>query len=168
MWIKTTLAAALLLLAGSLLAAKTRGQKPLPPTPDPDCKTCSDHGEAVGVLTRAEFRVLLAQFAAVPVGCESDALDALLFHGARTRTLVAQSHGLAASHRAYLERELSRDHARLSVRVVAEDGTERIRLDRRVPLDIKQHLHGTTRGLQNPEISGTVRRVGLDYVWGRL
>ena len=69
-----------------------------------------------------------------------------------------------------LERELDRRHALLSVRLVDAAGKERLRLGpTRVPLGEKQHrLAEDTTDLQAPEVSGTVRRVGLHHLWTRL
>ena len=66
--------------------------------------------------------------------------------------------------------ELARTHAFLSVRLVAEDGTERVRLDRaRILIGEKQHFFPeTAAGLQAPEISGTLQRVGVSHLWARL
>ena len=51
-----------------------------------------------------------------------------------------------------------------------ERGVERLRLgNRRVPLGVKKHLLPADPGdLPPPEISGTVRRVGLHHLWTRL
>ena len=69
-----------------------------------------------------------------------------------------------------LEEELSRRTARLEVRFVNDADVERLRLEPTlVPLGVKQHLHPQhTLDLQPPEISGTVRRVGLRHLWTRL
>ncbi len=122
-------------------------------------------------LDADEFRALVARLAREPLAAGSVALETLLFHGARTRELVAELGlaGLDAERAAWLERELARTRALLRVRLVNDAGHERAVLEARVPLDEKQHLFPElTHDLQPPEISGTVRRVGVDHLWARL
>ena len=99
------------------------------------------------------------------------ALETLLFHGLETRDLLADlgTGPLAPSDAALLRRELSRRHARLSVRVVDETGVVRAEIDHaRFRVGIKEHVHATTERLQPPEVSGTVHRTGLHHLWTRL
>lgn len=163
--------------------APTPPPAPVPgaPTPEPaaepgpggECATgCAAAPADTEALAPAEFRRLLAAFAAEPMSEESPALETLLFHGAESARLLAEEGpGLLDSRRlAFLERELGRTHVRLAVRVVDERGVERMRLGpRRLPWGEKQHLHpDRTTDLQPPELSGTVRRVGLHHLWTRF
>ena len=170
-------------LAGSVLIAATAGSPPVPPDDpspgsgdtDPElvCATgCSAEPDARGNLTHARFEELLAEWSEVPVGEESLALDTLLFEGARASALLAE-HGataLDAEHLEVLERELARDRAWLEVRMVNDEGVERMHLDPiAVPLGEKQHLFPEyTLDLTPPEVSGTIHRVGVRHLWTRL
>jgi hypothetical protein len=145
--------------------------------PDPDepptCATgCAAAQDTLPALTAFEYARLLELMRAEPLTGDNEALETLLFHGERTRELM-EAHGteeLDEEQNAFLERELARDHVRLEVRLVTEDGRERAHLGPvRVPLGEKQHLHPeNTTDLTPPEISGTVRRVGLNHLWTRL
>lgn len=123
-------------------------------------------------LARVDVERWLARYAAAPVQEPGEALETLLFHAGSTRAVLADGGGaeLDAAHRAFLEAELVRGRARISLRVIDLDGVERVRLEPAlVPLGEKQHLHPTsTTRLQRPEISFTVRRVGLSHLWARL
>ena len=141
------------------------------------CATgCAIGSHAPPPLTESEFRDLLRRFASEKIsasnGGESSALDTLLFHGERSRELLARlgADGLDQQRLRFLRRELSRTQARLSVRIVDGEGVQRVRLGPvTMPLGIKQHLHADVcRRMQPPEISGTVYRVGLDHLWARL
>jgi len=101
----------------------------------------------------------------------SEALEALLFHGASTLSLLDNLGGdLDAEREAFLRTELAHTRAILDVRIVDEFGTERLHLgETSIPLGEKQHLHPhETTSLQPPEVSGTVHRVGLEHLWARL
>ena len=53
--------------------------------------------------------------------------------------------------------------------LVDAEGVERLRMDRRVPIGEKQHLHpGDAVGFHPPAISFTIHRVGLHHLWSRL
>ena len=127
--------------------------------------------------TRAELETLLDGLRDSPLDADNLALATLLFHGARVGRMLDGLDGLDGlcdrldpPTEAFLRRELERRHARLDVRFLNADGSERLRLGaRRIPLDEKQHLFPShAEALTPPEISGTVRRVGLDHLWVRL
>jgi len=147
---------------------------PAPPTSTEICATgCAAASSGREQLSPGGFERLLASWAedgATPKGAQ--ALDTLLFHGDRTAQLGAQlGYGSLTPERASLLRqELGRRHALLSVRLVNASGAERLYLGpARVPLGEKQHIIATrTSDLQPPEVSGTVRRVGVDHLWARL
>jgi hypothetical protein len=129
-----------------------------------------DSGE-IGGLTAAEIEGLFEELGEGSLDGENLALETLLFHGAQIGEALDELDGvLDAESETFLRRELARQHARLDVRFVDENGSERLRLGaRRIPLGEKQHLFPSrAQALTPPEISGTVRRVGLDHLWVRL
>ncbi|RMG08010.1 MAG: hypothetical protein D6731_22605 [Planctomycetota bacterium] len=144
--------------------------------PDPnDCVgSCATASDGPAPLGAERVRALLAAFAREEPRGAGPAGEALLFHHAAVRAFLAQGGAgpLDAERAAFLRRELARDHAWIEVRVVDAEGTERLRMrPRRVPLDEKQHLHaGPDERVRLPslEVSGTVRRVGLDHLWTRI
>jgi hypothetical protein len=170
------LSAPFLLPPGASSAVSFQGPPPDPLT-DPDplqvCATgCSAATAGTSALSPREYERLLEDFAGEPADGRSAALEALLFHGAQTLALLdGRGTGALDGTRAQLlRRELTRTHAWLDVRLIDDEGVERLRLGRRrIPLGRKQHLWPRhTRDLQPPEISGTVRRVGLRHLWARL
>lgn len=138
---------------------------------DPDCASgclmpSSTEAPEISVV---QFKEMLATYAAS--GPESDAIDALIFDGEQTRTLLAK-HGagsLPQGHIDTLYRELDRDQATVEFRLTDEFGAIRATLapmqvafgpGNHVPLaggDLLGHL----------VISGRVRRVGLHHLWTR-
>ncbi|MEM7309004.1 MAG: hypothetical protein AAF682_20135 [Planctomycetota bacterium] len=98
------------------------------------------------------------------------AVDALLFHREEAGEWLGRAGERDAVLRALLERELARSHALLELRIVDEAGAVRAHLTpTAMPLGQREHLHPErVAGLQVPEISGTVRRVGLGHLWARL
>ena len=117
-----------------------------------------------------DLRAAFLTFAALPAGGESTALDTLLFHAVATTELMSQELlPLSPAHRARLLRELSRDHALISFRLVDEHGVTRAWLDERaVPLGIKQHLDFSHLRLPGLVASGTIVRVGTEHLWTRV
>ena len=141
--------------------------------PESTCATgCAAVKDGGPVLSEEEYRALVDDFTRGAPDVRLAALEALLFHGSRARDLVDRlgTGALDDESRAMLDAELARTHAFLSVRLVAEDGSERIRLDRaRIPIGEKQHLFPETAvGMPAPEISGTLQRVGVSHLWARL
>ena len=107
-----------------------------------------------------------------PMSADSPALEELLFHGERSRALLAQ-HGswpLDATRAGFLETQLTSTHALLEVRLIDAHGVERMRLDpARFRLGERQHVHADQLvQLQPVEVSGTVKRVGLHHIWTRF
>jgi hypothetical protein len=181
--LKTPILATAALLAALLVAARSHETDPgdgppvLPPIPHDDpaqvCKTgCAAQPDAAAGLTPTRFRALLAAWALVPLDEEDEALETLLFHGSHTVRLLEElgAPTLDDAHRAHLERELARDRAWLEVRMVNDEGVERLHLEPTlVPLGEKQHLFPeNTLDLTPPEVSGTVHRVGVRHLWTRL
>jgi hypothetical protein len=129
----------------------------------------SDH--PTGDLTAASFRRLLAEYASGQADAQSGALDTLVYFGRQSQQMLAQHgpSGLHESHVVRLKRELARSHARVSMRVI--DGAEQTRVwmpPTRVPLDRRHEFRLDTLDVPPPTASGTVKRVGRDYLWARL
>ena len=133
------------------------------------CAALPDDREELG---QVEFGRLLKECARSPLDGDNLALETLLFHGAQTLAYLDAPEGVGAADplRDLLARELARDHVRLEVRVTDRSGAIRIALQPVVvPLGIKQHLHADqAQGLDAPEISGTIKRVGLRHLWARF
>jgi hypothetical protein len=172
-----------LLFAGALLWPAERPspseltQSPKPdetiesPPALPECG-CAAAEVASSKPTEEQFESLLAQFATEPMSEQSHALEALLFHGLATQGyLDGQSAvGLDPQRLSFLRRELRRTHALVAVRVIDQAGVLRAGLEpTSIPFGVKQHLHARdTSELQPPEISLTVKRVGLHHLWTRV
>ena len=137
----------------------------LPPDPDDaNCATgCSVASDGSPELSADEFEHQLRRFGRAPLvpelsGAGVEALETLLFHGEHARTLVDRlgTWALSPEHDALLRAELARTHVLLEVRMVADDGTERLRLEpRRVPLGIKAARR--TRTHRGPAATGAER-----------
>ena len=178
-------------LIGGLLACAVgaRGQASLRPGPapvgvdevaphlDPDapdvCATgCSAQRPPSDGLGRAAFERLLERASEAPLDEHNAAYEELLFHRKDARAWLTESEAGPLSSEAFaqLQRELERDEAWLTVRLVNLAGEVRSELGPiAVPLGEKQHLFpGESTGFAPPEISGTVRRVGARHLWTRL
>lgn len=132
------------------------------------CAAEPQGGDGLGIT---QLEGWLRRYAAAPVEHPGVALETLLFYASEVRELAAlQGLGeLDEEHKRFLLREISRSEAILEVRFVDALGRERLRLDpTEVPLGVKQHLFPRTEDLQVPEVSGTIKRVGLGHLWARL
>jgi len=122
-------------------------------------------------LSSSHFKDLLAEFANQPIDESSTALEELLYYGPQTKTLI-ESEGfgqLGTKRAALLWEQLKFTHARVSIRVVDEQGDLRTWLEpTRVPFDRRHVFEMKTNNLQPLVTSGTVKRVGLNYLWVRL
>lgn len=132
---------------------------------------CSVAGPPVATISPVEIASCLEHLAGWKAGETSLALETLLFHAGEVIPYV-RSHGLGTletGQAAFLKKELARDEARIVLRIIDAEGVERLRMDRRVPIGEKQHLHpGDAVGFHPPEISFTIHRVGLHHLWSRL
>lgn len=129
----------------------------------------SNHPTAT--LEKAEFERLLASYAGAPVPETSAALEALLYYGSQTRRLLQGSGAgpLDSERTDFLKRELARDHALVSFRLVDENQRVRARFSMaRVPLDIRHVYDVQSADLPPLVASGTVKRVGLHHLWTRI
>lgn len=144
-----------------------------PPLPKkkPSCASCGDARHPTPPLALEEYDRLLVQYSREPIDA-SDALDALCFYGVQARAMI-ETHGtggLDPERAAFLRRETSRTHAYLSVRVIDEHGVLRVSMMRKkVAFDQRSH-HAVDEvvDVEPPEISGTVKRVGLYHIWARF
>lgn len=132
---------------------------------------CSLSRHPTGVLTSQRYRELLAECNSRPLDADNLAFETLLYFGRQTQTLV-NTHGtlpLDRNNSALLRRELSRQHATVSIRVVDDQGRLRSWVDNvSVPLDRRHVFAMKTDSLPPLVTSGTVKRVGLDHLWTRL
>lgn len=132
---------------------------------------CAANAAPTKPLTQAEFQRLMAAFAQEPMTDDSEALAHLLYYGRQTRVfLKKEGHAPLDDERAaFLRKELARDHALVSFRLVDEHGKLwAYHPPRRVPLDIRHEFFPDAYGIQPFETSGTVKRTRLNHLWQRL
>lgn len=166
-----------LAVVGSLILPAVVGDKPEHDEHDPShstdtdvCATgCSAASYVEPELDMDEYLRLVDAAAAGAWSEDNAALESLLFYGEAAARLTRE-HGTGGFASELLLSELDRSHATLSVRLVNASGVERVTLaPARIPLGEKQHLFPEhSSDVQVPEISGTVRRVGLNHLWTRL
>ena len=146
--------------------------RPVPEQPPACAAGCAADPAPIPLLGLKTFNDLLDAFADDPMTGESDALETLLFHGERALELLRRGGAgpLDDERAAFLQRELTRTHALVEVRLVDEAGRERARFQpHRVLLGERVHTgFDETFDLQPLDYSGTVRRVGLHHLWTRL
>ncbi len=150
----------------------------VPGAPSHDAETClggcaavsADVGEATGT----QIAGWLAALGATPPGAQSDAQDQLMYHWRQAAPYVERRgrETLAAGHFEYLSRELARHTVRVRARVLGVDGANghvRIEFDHVLALGQRTHFWPSrTQGVQTPELSGTIQRVGARHCWVRL
>lgn len=142
------------------------------PTPKPgECTTgCSLAKHSIPPYGRSDFAKARYAYASEPPRNASESLETLLFYGAATRQYLRDmgTGQLSPDHVAFLNKQLSRDHALVSIRMVDDDGVVRVMYGpERVPVGIKQHLKPVEHDLQPLEFNGTVMRTGVNYLWSR-
>ena len=149
------------------------GPRPQPSVAYPDCAgscSLSSRHQDSEELSEADFLAWLMQWSEEPVGEPTLALETLLFHGARSESLLAR-HGdrLDERHRAFLTQELSRTTVRMSMRLRDEGGVIRGSLETgSFSLRDKQHrVFEGTGSLGWLETGGKIKRVGLAHLWSR-
>ncbi len=140
---------------------------------EPECKGgCATAQRAHAPLAPEELTAWLQAYAEDPAKAPEVALETLLFHGAQVRAhLKKRGPGpLPADHHRFLMAELAKTHARVEVKLVDRAGKVRATLPaQEVRVGEKAHLVApATPWLQSFEYSGTVERVGLKHMWGRL
>ncbi|MCB9895700.1 MAG: hypothetical protein H6839_14740 [Planctomycetes bacterium] len=170
--------------AGSWFLA-ARAEEPVTPTPKhaalivdntvgpekPRCSSCGDARHPTPPLLKTEFDQLIAQYATDPID-DSASLDTLCYYGVQTRDMLKEfgAGALDEDHAAFLRRELSRTYVYLSVRITDDDGVVRVSFDHR-KVNIDERNHHAVDAVNNvipPEISGTMKRVGLYHIWSRF
>ncbi|MHC4840818.1 MAG: hypothetical protein ACYTDT_07610 [Planctomycetota bacterium] len=134
----------------------------------PKCASCGDARHPTKFLTKSEFHDLLRDFAAAPLG-QNPAIDALCYYGPQAEALLTtEKTDLPREHLAFLKHELARKQVNLAVRVIDENGIERISFDSYVDIDQRGHHHTHAIGLTAPEVAGTIKRTGLHHIWARF
>ena len=102
---------------------------------------------------------------------EPTALDELVYYGRQTRDYLSieGTFGIDQDYVKFLSEQLACNHAKIQIRVVDEHGVVRTWLPAtRVPFDRRHVFDMEEKDLQPLVTSGTVKRVGLDYLWVRL
>lgn len=136
-----------------------------------ECTTsCSLAKHKIPDFTPYDFEKTLAAYGTRPATEVSEELEKLLFYGLDTKRFLDEvgSADLPAAHLAFLRKELGRDHAVISLRMVDDDEVVRVSYGpTRVPLGAKQHLAPVGEDLQAMEFNGTVMRTGVNYLWSR-
>jgi hypothetical protein len=134
---------------------------------------CGGGRPSADPLKDPEIRALLGRLLEQPPGgTASPELEALLFNPEPVSRYLGR-HPLAAHHTAWgalLDRELSRRN--LSAKFMLRSGEKTwLRMGKRVLLGRHAHLFvepAEIAGIQPPEVSMTVQRVGLNHLWARL
>ena len=99
---------------------------------------------------------------------DSEAFDELLYFGPQTRARLMQLNSLSSRLRT-LARELERDRVRVELRLITREGKVLADLPPQiVPFDIRHEFDLREFGIPQLVASGTVKRVGVDRLWGRL
>jgi hypothetical protein len=142
------------------------------PEPEPgDCTTgCSLAHHPIPPFGRGDFAKARYQYAAEAPTAAGESLEQLLFYPTETRFYLDEMGPgpLSPEHVAYLEQQLTRDHAVVSIRLVDDAGQVRVAYGpERVPIGIKQHLSPVLQDLQPLEFNGTVLRTGVEHLWSR-
>ena len=122
-------------------------------------------------LTITVYRRLLRQFQHEPISEDSQALETLLFYGRQTSEMIIDNGigPLGRQRAAVLQDELARTQAKISIRVVDENGVVRSSLPQTsVPLDRRHVFSMDVNKVQPLVTSGTIKRVGLHHLWTRL
>lgn len=122
-------------------------------------------------LTVEKFRQLLKELAYEPMDQTNNALESLMYFGPQTRQMI-EIHGvgdLEADRAKFVWEQLKFDRARISIRVVDNEGETRTWIDpTEVPFDRRHVFDMQTKDVQALVTSGTVKRVGLNHIWVRL
>jgi hypothetical protein len=164
-----------LLLLPANLAYPTNAAQPQPSgAGSADCGSSCARPEASEYDTPPspdEFIQLLEDWSAEALASPSLALETLLFHNDHSLTLLDQLPlgVLAPARSEFLRSELRRNRAKIELRIVDEEGNLRGGLSARgLALGEPTHRHLSGTGdLGEIELSGQVRRVGLDHIWSR-
>ena len=146
---------------------------------------CAASRHPTEILTKYKFHNLIKKYAneELPkrnigpnaakgeVDDSKTALDELIYYGRQTRQMLSTEkiEGLDEEHLKFLTNQLRHTHALIEIRVVDERGVIRTWLpSTKVPFDRRHVFDMEEKNLQPLVTSGTVKRVGLDYLWVRL
>jgi hypothetical protein len=133
---------------------------------------CSYDQSPMKRLTSEEYHSLINQYAVQPMDGTSLALETLLHYGRQTRLMIAHegTAPLDPARDQFLRNELRKTHVYVEIKLEDEYGNIRgslpptiVPLDRRHAFDVEMH---DVQPIE--ESTGTVKRVGLDYLWTRL
>lgn len=129
-------------------------------------------------LSRVEFEQLLTTYANGPLSSDNRALESLLYYGTQTKQLLFDKErsieakltaALSDRYLNFLDEQLAFTHAEISIRIRDDAREDWSWLEPTiVPLDRRHVFTMTTERLQPLEMSGTVKRVGLQHLWTRL
>ncbi len=132
---------------------------------------CATSNHPTEKLTREHLGQLLRRYAVEPMDETSLAFETLLYYGRQTRNMMAgqSSAVLDPLRKEVLRHELTRTHARISLRLVDDEGIVRASLPpTKVPFDRRHEFEMDVHRVQPLITSGTIKRVGLYHIWTRL
>ena len=122
-------------------------------------------------LTESHFRELMKYLPIEPLNQTNNSLEELLYFGPQTKKMIEQ-HGFLGAPKEYAQflwDQLQITHAKVSIRVIDEEGEIRTWIPAtKVPFDRRHVFKMETNNLQPLVTSGTVKRVGLNHLWTRL
>lgn len=140
---------------------------------DSDCDTgCTSKDKDDGTYTLEKYHSLLAKYAKEPLKDGSKALEYMLFYGKKTKSYLKKypPKDLNKGHLSFLEKQLSRSKAYISLRLVDEKGVIRASFTRKMA-EVGGHFSvkaDKIERVQRPSFSGKVKRVGLHHIWVRI
>ena len=132
---------------------------------------CAASNHPTERLTRKHFEQLIRRYAVGPMDETDLAFETLLYYGRQTREMmVGQSFSVLDPLRLeVLRHELRRPGAKVSIRLVDDEGNVRASLPpTKVPFDRRHEFKMDTNRVQPLITSGTIKRVGLYHIWARL
>ncbi len=133
------------------------------------CKTARHDSPKLGDKA---LQAWLEAYQADPAQAANTPLETLLYHGTEVRTHFNHkgTSPLDEAHAHFLQNALQKNHAMVQMRLVSDAGIVIAELkSTRVALGQKAHLRIPATGdLQAFDYSGTVKRVGLNHLWGRF
>lgn len=133
---------------------------------------CAASRHPTAELTEGHYRYLIADYGTAGMNEDNAALEELLYFGPQTEKLINRIGylDLDRARATFLRDELKHTHARISIRLIDENGEVQSWIDpTSVPLD-RRHVFKMEHqdDLQPLVTSGTVKRVGLNHLWTRL
>jgi len=132
---------------------------------------CAASNHPTPELAVPMFKDLLQEFSTEPISEQSLSLEALLYYGKQTQDLIAKygASPLDERREQFLLDELTKNHAKISIRLVDEYGEIRaVNEPSAVPFNRRHVFSLEGNNLQPLVASGTVKRVGLYHLWTRL